>query len=176
MQPCVCVVIVATETLTRPATAPVARSHVLAPPPRGYTRDDSSAELGSVVPMMDVQAAPGSELRNRHRQAGLNDGDPLAPSEPELSSDDRNDTKEGNVPILFPSCFVDKFDEAAPQQQSIFTRLRVVVGQLWQRSFSQTKQRPPTAKRQAEYDKVKHQRCMFQAIVWCGYIITDETL
>jgi len=83
----------ATAKLARAATAPLIRSNVLAPPPRVYARDDSSAEQGSVVPSQDMQ---GSEVRNRRPHESHSDDSPTVSSQAELTSQHRTGTAEGN--------------------------------------------------------------------------------
>lgn len=83
----------ATGTLTRAATAPVTRNYVLAPPPRQYARDDSSAERGSVVPLAVMQ---GSEFRNRRHHEPLNNDSPTVLPEKEQTGKHRDDVENGD--------------------------------------------------------------------------------
>jgi hypothetical protein len=87
----------AAVTLTRAATAPVTRSYVLAPPPRLYAPDDSSAERGPVVPLPGMQ---GSEIRNRRHHESPSGNNP-ATSSKERTSEHCIDTEEGPLSMLF---------------------------------------------------------------------------
>jgi hypothetical protein len=83
--------------LTRAATAPVTRSYALAPPPRVYARDDSSAEQGPDIPLQDMQ---GHEIRHRTRREGVDGHDNSVTLEEELTptSSDAHEETEGSNP------------------------------------------------------------------------------
>jgi hypothetical protein len=86
--------------LTRAETAPVTRTYVLAPLPRLYARDDSSAERGPVVPLPDMQGSEGSELRNRRQHESSSDNNPTTSSKEEKTSEHRVNTEEGPLSML----------------------------------------------------------------------------
>jgi hypothetical protein len=83
--------------LTSAATAPVTCSYALAPTPRLYARDDSSAERGPDIPLQDMQ---GHEIRHRQRREPVDGHDSSVTHEEELTptSSDAHDETEGSNP------------------------------------------------------------------------------
>jgi len=89
------------QILTRAATAPVARSYALAPPPRLYARDDSSAEHGPDTPL---QAMQGHEIRHRQRRGHVDDRGSSVTFDDELtptSNDARGEIAGSNHSLVF---------------------------------------------------------------------------
>ncbi len=85
--------------LTRAATAPVTPSFALAPLPKGYARDDNSAERGSQVALQNMQR---HELRQRQRQEPVESDDSSATMGQDLTPNSRDEQEEieGIIPLF----------------------------------------------------------------------------